>query len=70
MTGDFYMLMLGIPSVLIECGFLSNPQEEALLLTPEYRQRVAEAIAQGVLSWAEQPGKPQALEKRADLKKK
>ena len=67
MSGDFYILMLGVPSVLIECGFLSNPQEEALLLTEAYRQRIAESIAQGVLSWASLDARPQALEKRADL---
>ena len=67
MSGDFYILMLGVPSVLIECGFLSNPQEEALLLTKAYRQRIAESIAQGVLSWASLDARPQALEKRADL---
>lgn len=67
MAGDFYILMLGVPSVLIECGFLSNPQEEALLLTEAYRQRVAESIAQGVLAWAALDVRPQPLEKRADL---
>ena len=32
------------PAVLIECGFLSNPDEAALFETHEYRQRVAFAI--------------------------
>lgn len=49
--GDYYILTLGVPSVLVECGFLSNAQEEALLLTEEYRERVAVAIAQGILNW-------------------
>lgn len=48
-TGEYYVLEnLSIPAVLVECGFLSNPAEEALLLTPEYRRRVAEAILAGV----------------------
>lgn len=69
MSGDFYMLMLGIPSVLVECGFLSNPREEGLLLTEAYRQRIAQALAQGVLEWAALPsGHPKALEKREDLR--
>ena len=60
--GDFYLLELGVPSALIECGFLSNAREEALLLTPEYRERVAAAICQGVLDWAALPGeRPQPL---------
>ena len=62
--GDYYILTLGVPSVLIECGFLSNREEEALLLTPQYREKVAAAIVQGVLSWAALEGEmPQPLEK-------
>jgi len=38
-AGDFYITSLGIPSVLIECGFLSNPAEEALLRTDAYTER-------------------------------
>ena len=49
--GDYYILSLGLPSVLVECGFLSNREEEQRLLTPAYRQRVAEAIVQGLCSW-------------------
>ena len=60
--GDYYILTLGVPSVLVECGFLSNAKEEALLLTEAYRQRVAQAIASGVLAWAGLPEeKPEAL---------
>lgn len=36
------------PAVLVECGFLSNQKEEALLATPEYRQKVAVGIANGI----------------------
>ena len=51
LSGDYYILTLGMPSVLVECGFLSNREEEALLLTGDYRQKVAEAVAQGVVAW-------------------
>ena len=51
LSGDYYILTLGVPSVLVECGFLSNREEERLLLTADYRQRVAAAVAQGVLAW-------------------
>ncbi|MBR5288508.1 MAG: N-acetylmuramoyl-L-alanine amidase [Clostridia bacterium] len=62
--GDYYILTLGVPSVLIECGFLSNREEEALLLTGEYREKIAASIVQGVLAWAALEGeKPQPLEK-------
>ena len=60
--GDYYILTLGRPSVLVECGFLSNAGEEALLLTADYRQRVAQAIARGIWAWANLPEeKPEAL---------
>lgn len=49
--GDYYILTLGLPGVLVECGFLSNAQEEALLLTEDYRQKVAQAIVQGIVDW-------------------
>ncbi len=48
MAGDYFILSLDIPSVLVECGFLSNAAEEALLLTPEYREKVAQAIRDGI----------------------
>ena len=61
--GDYYILTLGVPSVLVECGFLSNREEEARLLTEDYRERVAKAIVQGVVDWYTLPsGKPQPLE--------
>ena len=42
------MLSLDIPSVLVECGFLSNAAEERLLLDAAYQTRIAQAICQGV----------------------
>lgn len=39
------------PSLMIECGFLSNPEEEALLATEEYRQKVAFTIYCGLLEF-------------------
>lgn len=55
MGGDYYILTLGVPSALVECGFLSNKGEEALLLTEEYRERVARSVVQGVLDWVALP---------------
>ena len=61
--GDYYILTLGIPSVLVECGFLSHREEEQKLLEADYRQAIAEAIAQGVVDWQMLAApKPQALE--------
>jgi len=33
------------PAVLIEGGYLSNPREAKLIATPEFRQKLAEAVA-------------------------
>ncbi|MBQ2991411.1 MAG: N-acetylmuramoyl-L-alanine amidase [Clostridia bacterium] len=61
--GDYYILTFGIPGVLVECGFLSNREEEELLLSDAYRQRVAQGIVQGVCDWAALPGeRPKPLE--------
>lgn len=37
-----------MPSVLVESGYLSNPREEKLLRQPEYRAKLANALAKGV----------------------
>ena len=39
------------PSVLVECGFLSNPEDEQNLQDADYQQILAEAIADGVLAY-------------------
>lgn len=36
------------PAVLVEAGFLSNDTEARKIATPAYRQRIAEAIAEGI----------------------
>ena len=37
-----------VPSVLVELGYLSNPQDEKLLTSPEWRERTAAACAQAI----------------------
>lgn len=39
------------PAVLVECGFVSNSSERARMMTGEYRARVAEGIAQGIIAY-------------------
>ena len=52
LKGDFFMLECAdCPSALVECGFLSNAEEERLLLTDEYQGKVARAVFEGVLSF-------------------
>jgi N-acetylmuramoyl-L-alanine amidase len=39
------------PAVLIECGFVSNSSERSRMLTGEFRKRIAEGIAQGIVAY-------------------
>lgn len=39
------------PTVMAECGFLSNPDEAALLNTEEYQQKVALTIFAGISNY-------------------
>ncbi len=51
MAGDYFILQLEVPSVLVECGFISNPAEEKLLLDEAYQARIGEAVAAGVMEF-------------------
>lgn len=52
-AADNFLILKAVesPSVIVECGFLSNPQEEALLTTDEYQDQVAWAIYCGIVSY-------------------
>jgi N-acetylmuramoyl-L-alanine amidase len=39
------------PAVLVECGFISNPKEAALLKTRSYQEKLAAGIARGISSF-------------------
>ena len=39
----------GMPSILAEIGFLSNPKDESNLNKPDYRQKVAESLYRGIV---------------------
>ncbi len=39
------------PAALVECGFLTNPEEEALMIDPSYREAVARGISNGILGY-------------------
>ena len=52
LVGDYYLLNnFDIPSVIVECGYLSNPEEELLLIKKEYMQLVCYSIFIGVLKF-------------------
>ena len=37
-----------VPTVIVECGFLTNPKEAEKLSGEEYQEQVAEAVAKGI----------------------
>lgn len=43
--GIYLMEHIRNPGILVECGFLSNPQEEAKLSDPEYQKMLCSVIA-------------------------
>ena len=52
----FYVLLnTGMPSILAEIAFLSNPEDERRLAQTSFRQRVADALAAGILAYAASP---------------
>lgn len=52
--GIFILKNSFIPSVLVECGFLSNPAEREKLKTDEYRDTLAWSIYCGIVKFFEQ----------------
>lgn len=55
--GIYVMEHIGCPGVLIECGFLSNPQEEALLRDGGYQKKLCCVISSSVSRWLLDRGK-------------
>ena len=51
----YLMQHINCPGVLVECGFLSNPQEEYLLRTKEYQQKICCIIACAVSNYLYNP---------------
>jgi N-acetylmuramoyl-L-alanine amidase len=52
MPGDYFMLTCTqTPSVIIECGFLSNAEDEKLLISNSWQNQLAQTIATGVIEY-------------------
>ena len=49
-ANDTYYLLrrTQVPTIIVECGFLSNKREAALLSDNDYQKKIAEAIADGI----------------------
>lgn len=55
---DYYVLRTTqIPSVIVECGFLSNLEEEKNLNTQQYQEKIAWAIYMGIIEYFENVNK-------------
>ena len=51
-AGEFFMLNITTaPSVIVECGFLSSPLDEALLISGAWQKKLAENISEGVMAY-------------------
>ena len=51
-VGDYYIVnCTSYPSVIVECGFISNPEEEELLLKEDYKNQVCYSIICGALEY-------------------
>ncbi len=66
-ANDSYYLLKKTSSaiVIVECGFLSNPEESAELSDEKYQQKLADAICSGIRTYLESVGEgPQAAGKK------
>jgi N-acetylmuramoyl-L-alanine amidase len=50
-----------IPSILVETGFISNPEEARKLNTAEHQDRLVDAIARGIIRYVENNAPPGSL---------
>ncbi len=51
--GDYYYVLRNtrIPAVIVEGAYVSNPREARLLATASFRQKIADAIVEGILAF-------------------
>lgn len=50
----YYMLKYtNVPTIIVECGFLTNPEEAERLTNKEYQNQLADAICAGIIKWLE-----------------
>lgn len=52
-TNYYLLTRTPTPTIIVECGFLSNPEEAELLASEEYQEKVAQAICMGIISYYE-----------------
>lgn len=50
-SGDFFVCKIKKPAIIVECGFLSSPDDDILLSQKKHREKVAYTIYNGILSY-------------------
>ena len=57
-TANFFVIKNAtMPAALLEVGFISNPQEEQVLSSPAFQQKIAMAIVAGIDQFFSQAAK-------------
>lgn len=52
LKGDYYILnCTPYPSAIVECGFLSSPEDEKLLMDADYQEKLAYAVFKGTVDY-------------------
>jgi N-acetylmuramoyl-L-alanine amidase len=62
-----FVVLIGanMPSVLAEISFLTNPRDERLLKRPDYREKIAYALYEGILGYVKDLGEVRAVQRLA-----
>jgi N-acetylmuramoyl-L-alanine amidase len=62
-----FVVLIGanMPSVLAEISFLTNPKDERLLRRPDYRQKIAEALYEGIVDYLKTLGEVKSVQRVA-----
>lgn len=55
----YIMKHVEIPTTIVECGFLSNPEEEQMLLEDTYQEKLAWGIYNGIMEYFNENGTEQ-----------
>ena len=59
---DTYFMLKNtqVPTIIVECGFLTNPDEATKLTQEDYQDKLAQAICEGVVKWMNGDGEGEA----------
>ena len=50
-TSYYILKNTSAPTVIVECGFLSNPEEESLLISAAYQEKLVDALQKGICAY-------------------